>query len=153
MVHKSEWRRRLVEAIKASDKSMRSISLGAGLGPNYIQQLLKDGKEPTIGVFAAIAAELNVSVATLMEGAARVENIEEIPPAGVATSGYSSPAESEGEQISATNPEPFEPPAFLLKAKKPSDYRPACQHPDACHSSTLSHCRLCQIAIDAEGFS
>lgn len=41
-----DWRERLKERVEADERSMRAISVAAGHGPNFIQQLLKDGKEP-----------------------------------------------------------------------------------------------------------
>lgn len=41
-----DWRERLKERVEADERSMRAISMAAGHGPNFIQQLLKDGKEP-----------------------------------------------------------------------------------------------------------
>lgn len=43
-----EWFDRLREAIEASDKSMPEISIAAGRGRNYVQQMLKDRKQPGI---------------------------------------------------------------------------------------------------------
>lgn len=42
------WFDRLREAIEASDKSMPEISLAAGRGRNYVQQMLKNRKQPGI---------------------------------------------------------------------------------------------------------
>lgn len=41
-----EWITRLQVAIQKDGRSARAISLAAGFGPNYIQQFLRDGKEP-----------------------------------------------------------------------------------------------------------
>ncbi|CUX19954.1 MULTISPECIES: hypothetical protein [Agrobacterium tumefaciens complex] len=42
------WYDRLVEAIKADGRSERAISLEAKCGPNYVQQMISDGKRPTV---------------------------------------------------------------------------------------------------------
>nr|RDS93963.1 transcriptional regulator [Cereibacter sphaeroides f. sp. denitrificans] len=42
----SGWLKRLFEAIEADGRSLREISLKAKCGPNYLQQVTKDGKEP-----------------------------------------------------------------------------------------------------------
>lgn len=42
----NEWISRLSEAIRRDPRSNREISQAAGLGVNYVQQFLKDGKEP-----------------------------------------------------------------------------------------------------------
>lgn len=59
------WRVRLAAALDESGKSKREVSIAAGLGPNYIREILKDGKEPSVGNLMAIAAALNVSVSGL----------------------------------------------------------------------------------------
>lgn len=48
------WFDRLTDAIKADGRSIRAISLEAKCGPNYIQQMLKDGKKPTVDKLMAI---------------------------------------------------------------------------------------------------
>lgn len=40
------WVQRLQQAIQSDGRSARAISVSAGLGVNYVQQFLKDGKEP-----------------------------------------------------------------------------------------------------------
>jgi len=40
------WLDRLHEALKSDNRSLRAISIEAKCGPNFLQQLLKDGKEP-----------------------------------------------------------------------------------------------------------
>lgn len=110
---------------------------------------------------------------------ARVENIEEFPPApqfpGAADGQPSIPSSDAGGakmEEGAANASPeraddqsghcsakseqavpdFQPPAFLVKAKSPADYRPHCQNPSQCASSGLHHCHACQkIAAAAEG--
>ena len=42
------WFTRLATAIEADTRSKRDISLAAKLGPNYVQQMLKNGKQPTV---------------------------------------------------------------------------------------------------------
>lgn len=43
---KAGWRARLVEAIEQDGRDMKAISLAAKCGPNYVQQIVKDGKAP-----------------------------------------------------------------------------------------------------------
>lgn len=40
------WLDRLHAAIKDDPRSLRAISTAAGCGPNYLQQMIRDGKEP-----------------------------------------------------------------------------------------------------------
>lgn len=42
------WLDRFREALEADQRSMREVSLKAGLGPNFVQQMLTNGKEPGI---------------------------------------------------------------------------------------------------------
>ena len=43
---KDGWLERLSEAINEDKRSMRALSLEAGLGPNFISQMFNDGKDP-----------------------------------------------------------------------------------------------------------
>ena len=45
------WFPRLVEVIEADKRSKRDISLAAKFGPNYVQQMIKNGKQPTMDNF------------------------------------------------------------------------------------------------------
>lgn len=60
----NEWRDRLSEMIKADGRSLRAISLAAGFGENYVQQMLKDKKQPTFPKLAQVLSVLG-SGATL----------------------------------------------------------------------------------------
>jgi transcriptional regulator with XRE-family HTH domain len=62
------WRNRLKEALKASGKSMREVSMDAGCGPGYLHDVLAVGKEPTIDRLMRIANVLNVSLSWLLYG-------------------------------------------------------------------------------------
>jgi transcriptional regulator with XRE-family HTH domain len=42
------WFDRLVEAIRRDGRTMQAISKDAGLGENYVQQMVKDRKKPKI---------------------------------------------------------------------------------------------------------
>lgn len=57
----SEWFKRLKEVIESDPRGMRRLSLDAGFGPNYVQQMLKDGKEPRVGSLVKLLAAINVS--------------------------------------------------------------------------------------------
>lgn len=41
-----EWLDRLLECVKRDGRSMRAISVAAGNGPNWLQQVFKDKKDP-----------------------------------------------------------------------------------------------------------
>lgn len=62
------WRDRLSDAIAASGKSRRAVSLGAGLAASYVHGVLVEGKEPTIGNLAAICDAVPVSLAYVLYG-------------------------------------------------------------------------------------
>lgn len=57
------WFDRLIEAIKADGRDMRTISLAAKCGPNYVQQMIKDNKHPGIDRFIRIVNVLGASKA------------------------------------------------------------------------------------------
>lgn len=70
MVHdlRQIWRERLHERLTASGRSMRDVSLKAGLGPNFAHEVITKRKEPSIKNLIALADELGISMSTLMEG-------------------------------------------------------------------------------------
>ena len=49
---------RLKEAVAADPRSLRQLSLDAGLGENYVQQMLRDGKDPTVDKLEALLETL-----------------------------------------------------------------------------------------------
>ncbi len=55
------WRDRLTAAITKSGKSLRAVSLEAGLGPGYVHSILKDDKDPTIDRLLAVCDAVPVS--------------------------------------------------------------------------------------------
>ena len=61
-------RNRLTEALNDSDRSMRSVSMGAGCGPSYLSGILTEGKDPSVGRLAAICKELDVSLYYIISG-------------------------------------------------------------------------------------
>jgi transcriptional regulator with XRE-family HTH domain len=67
------WRDRLAAAIEERGETMRSVSLKAKLGANYVHGVLKDGKDPTVEKLLAICQALNVSPAYVLIG-------ETVPP-------------------------------------------------------------------------
>lgn len=51
----------LIEASKTAGKDYKEISLAAGLGQNYVQQMVKERKQPTVDKFLAIMNVLGKS--------------------------------------------------------------------------------------------
>lgn len=64
-----KWRERLVQAIESDGRSFRAISLAAGLGPNYVNQLVQEGRGPTASALIKLLAALNVSPTHIITGA------------------------------------------------------------------------------------
>jgi transcriptional regulator with XRE-family HTH domain len=64
----TQWRDRLRMALDNSGKSMRAVSIAAGLGENYLHSILGEGKEPSIDRLMKIADTLNISLAWLLYG-------------------------------------------------------------------------------------
>lgn len=56
-----DWRSRLMEAVQRDGRSMRAISIAAGHGPNYLQQVLRDQKDPGFGRVARILDVMGTS--------------------------------------------------------------------------------------------
>ena len=56
------WRERLREAVEASGRSMRDVSIDAKLSPGYLHSVLTEGKEPSIGKLAQITDALGASL-------------------------------------------------------------------------------------------
>jgi transcriptional regulator with XRE-family HTH domain len=63
-----EWRRRLADAVKASGRSKRKISLAAGLGHGYVHSVLAEEKDPSVMNLVKICDELNVSLSFILFG-------------------------------------------------------------------------------------
>lgn len=64
------WFDRLARAVERDPRSMREISTTAGCGPNYLQQLLRDRKEPGVDRFLRITSALGTASALyIMTGA------------------------------------------------------------------------------------
>lgn len=53
-----DWFDRLEAAIKADGRDMKTISLAAKCGPNYVQQMLKERKRPGVDKFISIISVL-----------------------------------------------------------------------------------------------
>lgn len=63
-----DWKRTLLEAVEKDGRPDRAISLAAGLGPNFVNQLRNEDKEPGVQRVLQLAAELKVSLAQLFLG-------------------------------------------------------------------------------------
>lgn len=68
------WFDRLKEAIESDPRGMRSISLAAGCGPNYVQQMLKDRKEPGSDRLARLLDTLDTSTAVYVLTGVRLDS-------------------------------------------------------------------------------
>jgi transcriptional regulator with XRE-family HTH domain len=68
MTAKPDWRTRLRIVFEQSKRSKREVSLAAGLGPNYLREVL-EGKSATVENLIAIAAELDTSLGHLTDEA------------------------------------------------------------------------------------
>lgn len=64
----SGWRQRLITSIDNAGRSMRSISLDAGMSHGYLRSILYQGKDPTIESLARICRELDISLAKIIYG-------------------------------------------------------------------------------------
>jgi lambda repressor-like predicted transcriptional regulator len=59
-----DWRARLIEMIEKDGRSLRAISAAApGVGENYLQQMLKNEKEPTFPRLASVLSVLGPDAA------------------------------------------------------------------------------------------
>lgn len=54
----TDWKNRLREVIKAQGSSLRALSGAANVGPNYVQQILKDDKDSGFTRLARVLAVL-----------------------------------------------------------------------------------------------
>lgn len=64
-----EWRGRLLDAVKADGRSDRAISLTAGLGPNFVNELRNQTKEPGVNKVVRLAHTLGLSLSFVFSGA------------------------------------------------------------------------------------
>lgn len=63
-----EWLARLKKAIEVDGRSMRAISLAAGLGANYLSEVIRNGKEPGVEKMMRICEAMNVSFTSIVTG-------------------------------------------------------------------------------------
>lgn len=80
------WRERIESAVKKDGRSLRDISLAAGLSHGYLHGILRDGKEPTLDRFIKICKALKISTVYALMGIDVSDNqialIEEIERGG-----------------------------------------------------------------------
>ncbi len=68
-MRKTDWRDRLRQAVDDSGKAMREISLGAGCGPGYLFDILRDnGKNPTLPKLLSIIGQMDASLLYVVYG-------------------------------------------------------------------------------------
>jgi transcriptional regulator with XRE-family HTH domain len=62
------WKSRLEQAIKDDGRSMRALSLEAELGPNYLSEVFREGKEPGVEKMMKVCDVLKVSFTHIVTG-------------------------------------------------------------------------------------
>lgn len=73
------WRKRLIEAIEKDERSYRALSLDAGLGPNYVNQLLApNSRGPTASALIKLLNALKVSPTYIITGSPLSPEMEEL---------------------------------------------------------------------------
>lgn len=72
------WLDRLQEAIRKDGRRPRTISQAAGLGPNYLGEMVNKGKIPGIDKLMKLCKELNVSATFILTGSAVSPESEEM---------------------------------------------------------------------------
>jgi hypothetical protein len=58
-----DWLGRLKAAVESDGRSLRQISLAAGCGPNYLNQMFRDKKDPGVARFMDILGSLGTASA------------------------------------------------------------------------------------------
>lgn len=62
------WQERLEDAVRKDGRKPRSISIAAGLGPNYLSEVFTKGKVPSVDNLLKLCAELHVSATFVLTG-------------------------------------------------------------------------------------
>ena len=60
------WQGRLKRGLKEKGLSQRRVSLDAGMGPGYVNSLIKEGKDPTIDHLLAICRVSGLSLSWVL---------------------------------------------------------------------------------------
>jgi transcriptional regulator with XRE-family HTH domain len=63
-----DWKARLALGIENSGKSQREISLAAGLGPGYVNSILRESKDPTITNLIKLCEAADLSLYYILVG-------------------------------------------------------------------------------------
>ena len=74
----SAWRQRLIAAIEKDVRTPRAISIAAGLGPNYLSQMVERGTSPSIPALVSLCGVLNLSLTYIFTGADMTPEQEEL---------------------------------------------------------------------------
>lgn len=74
----NSWQTRLQEAVVKDGRKPRKIALDAGLGPNYVEQVLKPDKDPRLAQLVKLCAELRVSPIWVLFGINLTPESEEV---------------------------------------------------------------------------
>lgn len=75
------WYTRLLAVIEADGRSLREISIAAGLGQNFISQMIRKGDKypgPAVESVRRICEALNVSAAYIFTGSKMTPEVEEL---------------------------------------------------------------------------
>lgn len=72
------WKERLLQAVESDGRSDRAISMAAGLGENFVNQLRNEDKEHSIKKVLKLADELGVSLSHLFIGSEITAEDEEL---------------------------------------------------------------------------
>jgi transcriptional regulator with XRE-family HTH domain len=74
----TDWRSRFIKAVEADGRTARAISKAAGLGPNYLTQMLSRGTAPSTPALVALCDVLGVSLTYIFTGAEMSPEEEEL---------------------------------------------------------------------------
>lgn len=73
-----EWRVRLLQAIADDGRSARKIGILAGVGGNYVRQMINEGKQPSFDIVVRLCEVLDISVTYIVSGAKMSRYEEEV---------------------------------------------------------------------------
>lgn len=62
------WRKRIRTAIEDSGKSYREVSVAAGLGVNFVSEMLSSGKDPGASKLSKLCTTLGLSLTYVLTG-------------------------------------------------------------------------------------